>query len=575
MKWAGLIFIALLVIAFVDGKKGSKATTTSRLQTKKVASKGKRTSDRGSWEEDIDLADAEPAAVEGAPKETQRFKATKTPAAEDLPADDGPDGDSVYQVLARHIVNYAVDDVTRRAPLDEVERAIRVMASAQAAWKSVDGATHQLKNTIKARYDRESEAFLCVVNSLISMCLRSSTSLSSRYKRFIARRSKNTKEAAKLNEYVDVVERGLQGAEILQPILREASNKRRRERFLREAGLVEVDRFVVMSPSNPRLSVLVTVLVPQASARDESASDGSPRRFESSEVVIAVADDPARPTEQLVAELLRIASTETPVTVPLASSTTGAEEAAKSVSVLPSLMELAEMIQTRLKPRLVLKPPADAGDAADAEDNDSISSRCAFDHVRLVGHSAGGSVASYLSMLLDGFLQPSEGVTAGDSRPYRGRVRCITYGAMPCISRSVIPSFVTSLICGDDLVCRLQHDSVERMRQKVSAAVAGGAGKRGLGWLSGASLLGELSHTASKQISQYQSRKKDNKGLLQLPGRVFYMKSRQLKQGATLQRVLRGNWQEEVMWSIRDVLVSPKMLQHHALEAYIRTLSRC
>lgn len=410
------------------------------------------------------------------------------------------------------------------------------------------------------------------------MWLCSSTSLSSRYKRFIARRSKNTKEAAKLNEYVDVVERGLQGTEILQPILREASNKRRRERFLREAGLVEVDRFVVTSPSNSRLSVLVTVLVPQTSVGEDSASDGSPRRFERSEVIVAVADDPALPTEQLIAELLRIASTETPVAIPVASSTTVAEEAAKSVSVLPSLMELAEMVQTRLKPRLVLEPPADQrddADAADAEGNDSRPSRSAFDRVRLVGHSSGGSVAAYLSMLLDGFLQPSEGATVGDSRPYRGRVRCTTYGALPCISRTVIPSFVTSLICGDDVVCRLQHDSVERMRQKVSAAVASGAGKRGLGWLSGASLLGELSHTASKQLSQYQSRKKDNKGLLQLPGRVFYMKSRQLKQGATLQRVLRGNWQEEVMWSIRDVLVSPKMLQHHALEAYIRTLSRC
>lgn len=163
MKWVGLIFIALLLVALVDGKKGSKATTASRLQTKKVISKGKRAGDKGSWEEDNDWTDAVSAAVEDAPKETRRFKATETPT-ESFPGDEGPDGESIYHVLARHVVDYAVDDVTRRAPLDELERAIRVMASAQAAWKSVDGATHQLKNTIKARYADVSKTVCCVVN---------------------------------------------------------------------------------------------------------------------------------------------------------------------------------------------------------------------------------------------------------------------------------------------------------------------------------------------------------------------------------------------------------------------------
>lgn len=165
MKWVGLIFIALLLAALVHGKKGSsKATTASRLQTKKVTSKGKSAVEKGSWEEDIDKTDAEPAAVEDAPKETRRFKATEAPTIESFPGEDGPDRDSIYHVLARHVVDCAVDDVTRRAPLNELERAIRVMASAQAAWKSVDGATHQLKNTIKARYASDSKSVWCVVN---------------------------------------------------------------------------------------------------------------------------------------------------------------------------------------------------------------------------------------------------------------------------------------------------------------------------------------------------------------------------------------------------------------------------
>lgn len=90
--------------------------------------------------------------------------------------------------------------------------------------------------------------------------------------------------------------------------------------------------------------------------------------------------------------------------------------------------------------------------------------------------------------------------------------------------------------------------------------------------------------------------------LLLLPGRVFFVKARQLKQvsstaphlpyptllystlpystllmyqGATIQRVYRGNWQEDVLWRLRDILISKRMMEHHQLEAYIRALSRC
>lgn len=48
-----------------------------------------------------------------------------------------------------------------------------------------------------------------------------------------------------------------------------------------------------------------------------------------------------------------------------------------------------------------------------------------------------------------------------------------------------------------------------------------------------------------------------------------------LKQGATMQRVLRGNWQEDILWNIQEILISSKMLEHHSLPAYIRTLNRC
>jgi hypothetical protein len=46
-------------------------------------------------------------------------------------------------------------------------------------------------------------------------------------------------------------------------------------------------------------------------------------------------------------------------------------------------------------------------------------------------------------------------------------------------------------------------------------------------------------------------------------------------QGVTLQRILRGNWQEDVLWQIHSILLSEKMVTHHSLQNYVRTLNRC
>jgi hypothetical protein len=39
--------------------------------------------------------------------------------------------------------------------------------------------------------------------------------------------------------------------------------------------------------------------------------------------------------------------------------------------------------------------------------------------------------------------------------------------------------------------------------------------------------------------------------------------------------VLRGNWQEDTLWQLHDVLISKRMLEHHTLDSYVRTLNRC
>lgn len=485
-----------------------------------------------------------------------------------------------YRIIAKYLSeNSSDDDDFRTVDVDEIERAIGTIATAQSAWKSMDGATHQLKNTLSS----------------------SSTSLASRFRKFMSRKTKRTKEAAKLIEYIDMVERGLQNTELLQTIIREANNSRRRLRFLQQAGVEEVDRFTIQHSQIKELSVQVTVLRPMPNVSEFQSNIS--QQFEDNELIVVINDDPSHSQCNMLSTLLQIVGSEEPRALPIKLAANAATTSkrllpkllaesniATDLKLLPSILEVAEKVVERLRSSGVLNiennhvatEEINIENAAKMESNDTNTthndiaseSKIGASRIRVIGHSCGGSVAAYVAMLLDGFVV-NELIRDTFDKGSRGQVRCMTFGAVPCVSREVVPSFITSVICGDDALCRLQRESLSRLREKVADAVRNGAGKRGLGWLTGVSLLGEMSHTASKQLGQYRGRKKESKGVLQLPGRVFYMKSRQLKSGATLQRVLRGNWQEDVMWNIRDLVLSSKMLSHHELEAYIRTLNRC
>ncbi|RYH10485.1 hypothetical protein EON65_39440, partial [archaeon] len=71
------------------------------------------------------------------------------------------------------------------------------------------------------------------------------------------KKSKNKKEAAKLLEYIYIVERGLQACEIIQAVAEKDPAKR--EGFLEEAGLQEMGKVEI---EEGRLRVTLTLLQP-------------------------------------------------------------------------------------------------------------------------------------------------------------------------------------------------------------------------------------------------------------------------------------------------------------------------
>ena len=337
----------------------------------------------------------------------------------------------------------------------------------------------------------------------------------------------------------------------------------------------------------------------------------------------------ASPRTEAAVRLLRVL-TERDVSLPLHSVGLVKEE----VTVQPTLMGLAvdalQALGDYVLPAAPVAAPAgngttanataaaSAGTASPKEANESASSSVAADvpaapalarggqplprTLRLLGHSAGGAVAAYAAMVLEGFLNSTSsnltaatapfvgalgsglgapengtgtGTGTGKARRSPGRVSCLCLGPPPCVSRAVVPRFVSSVICGDDVVPRATRDALLRARDRVVRALKAGAGEKiALGWMVGSGWMSDLQSVAGRGLGQYTGGGHDLSAL-SVPGRAFYVKSRQFKQGASMQRVLRGQWREDLLWMLHDVLFSAKMLEHHSLDAYIRTLARC
>ena len=470
----------------------------------------------------------------------------------------------------------------------EVRRAVAKLAASQSTLKTMDGATHHFVNAFKE-----------------------ASTLAARHARFLGTEKPKRKEAAKLYEYVTTVERSLQAAEILQATRN--TNDAERVQWLRDSGLEELKRVVV---EHKGLACVVSVLRPLpvvAENGDESKSSNSgkapggktnerkqrtaPKAFAPGELVVSVVE--LGDAHQSLSNALR-AMKVAEVTVPLKAVGFVSEEA----TLQPTLLALAVKGLEQCREVLLAPPTATAAVVVEGQVALSFDSPNATatttetasavsaappstppapsvprpEQLRFVGYSAGGAVAAYMALILDGSLasaHESLSPCAPFSAAFSKRVQCICLAPPPCLSRTLVPKFVTSILCGDDLVPRASPDSIARLKDRVLTALNNGAGKSGLSAGLGGltSWVGDLSAVASRSLQQYSTGQHDLAALA-VPGRVFYCKSRSLQNGASIQRVMRGNWREDVLWLLHDILLSAKMAEHHSLDYHVRCLSR-
>jgi hypothetical protein len=152
-----------------------------------------------------------------------------------------------------------------------------------------------------------------------------------------------------------------------------------------------------------------------------------------------------------------------------------------------------------------------------------------------------------------------------------GRASAVALGAPPSISANIKAAFVTSVICGDDIVCRASQQSMERLRQRTTKRLEGGVLMKQVGWMTDA-----LSLTLSS-LQSHAHGSEGEEARLSIPGRVYLVRPRRYGGGvSSMHEIGRGRdaLRAAVLWQLNDVLLSRSLWKHHSLESYIASIDK-
>ncbi|KAL9190213.1 hypothetical protein ACHAXT_007424 [Thalassiosira profunda] len=210
---------------------------------------------------------------------------------------------------------------------------------------------------------------------------------------------------------------------------------------------------------------------------------------------------------------------------------------------------------------------------ADAYDGSNVETLPA---IHFAGHSLAGGIAALAAIELEGTLpSPKQKTkdkkhqrTSSMSGSARGRTSAICLGPPPCVSSNLQSPFVTSVIDGDDIICRTTQATLDHLCSRVRRTIKGGFLGKSVGWM-------------SEAVSITTSGLKSNKGKeerLAVPGKAFLVRPRRIGGGSSSIHEVGGHGREAlraaVLWQLNDVLLSKSLWSHHKLDAYIRSLDK-
>ncbi len=153
------------------------------------------------------------------------------------------------------------------------------------------------------------------------------------------------------------------------------------------------------------------------------------------------------------------------------------------------------------------------------------------------------------------------------------RTSCVALGAPPCISANIKAMYVTSIVHGDDIICRSTKDSIDRLRQRVKRVQDGNVFTKQVGWMTDT-----LSLTFSS-LKSHAHGSAGEEGKLSTPGNAYIIRPRRMKGGVCSiheigNRGGRESLRGALLWQLNDILLSRSMWKHHSLDSYINGLNR-
>ncbi|KAL7547879.1 hypothetical protein ACHAWF_011144 [Thalassiosira exigua] len=250
-------------------------------------------------------------------------------------------------------------------------------------------------------------------------------------------------------------------------------------------------------------------------------------------------------------------------------------------SVCGPLYQMAEKLLEVIEPVLLdnAKDTTGGGSSENDEDEDEDASdgnpQMAKPAIHFVGYSLAGGVAAMAASVLDGSL-PLQRKSNGKNKGFasicgsgHGRTSAICLGPPPCFSTNLESHFITSVIHGDDVVCRTTHGTIDHLCDRTRRSIKGGLLGRSVGW---------MSEAVSLTVSGLKSG--DGKGgRLTVPGNVYIVRPRRIGGGSSSIHEVGGRGSREslrasILWQLNDVLLSKSLWSHHKLDAYIRSLDR-
>jgi hypothetical protein len=157
----------------------------------------------------------------------------------------------------------------------------------------------------------------------------------------------------------------------------------------------------------------------------------------------------------------------------------------------------------------------------------------------------------------------------------KARTSAVTLGSPPCLSANVQSEFITSILFGDDIVCRASKETLDRFFERTRRALKRRSmvGKH-VNWMTDTISL------ATANIRSHAHGSDGEEMRLTLPGRAYLVRPRRLGATCSMHEVgsqLKGGreaMRAAVLWQLNDVLLSKSMWKHHQLDSYIHGLDR-